>query len=83
MRLSASMRHGRLRIKVPAALADEFGAHLVIATPVQFTHRGEEWGDTGGGPTGGALRHQLRPRRGRWYLDASWTTSPEPVARPR
>ena len=34
---------GRLRIKVPAALADEFGTHLVIAAPVQFSHRADEW----------------------------------------
>ncbi|HZN79751.1 MAG TPA: hypothetical protein VFC01_08705, partial [Mycobacterium sp.] len=28
--------HGQLRIKVPGALADELGTHLVIAAPVQF-----------------------------------------------
>ena len=29
--------HGRLRIKAPAALADELGTHLTIAAPVGFT----------------------------------------------
>src|SRR5688500_1972338 len=36
---------GRLRIKVPAELIDQFGTHLVIAAPVGFTHRGAEWVD--------------------------------------
>jgi hypothetical protein len=34
---------GRLRIKVPAALTDELGAHLVITAPVQFSHRSQQW----------------------------------------
>ena len=34
---------GRLRIKSPAALAEELGTHLVIAAPVRFTHRADEW----------------------------------------
>ena len=35
-------------------------------------------GRSSGGATSGALRHQLRPERDRWYLDASWKTTPEP-----
>jgi hypothetical protein len=34
---------GRLRIKVPAALAGQLGTHLVIAAPVGFHHRAAEW----------------------------------------
>jgi phenylpropionate dioxygenase-like ring-hydroxylating dioxygenase large terminal subunit len=34
---------GRLRIKVPAALAAQFGSHLDIGSPVKFGHRGTEW----------------------------------------
>ena len=36
--------HGQLRIKVPVALADRFGTHLLIAAPVMFNHRSDEWG---------------------------------------
>ena len=69
---------GRLRIKVPGALVDEFGTHLVIAAPVQFSHRGAEWG--GRVAARQAVRYDISydPGRGRWYLDASWATSPAP-----
>jgi hypothetical protein len=71
--------HGQLRIKVPAALADELGSHLVIGAPVRFTHCSDEWADRVAGRQ--AVRYDLNydPDRGRWYLDASWTTSPEPA----
>jgi IS605 OrfB family transposase len=68
---------GRLRIKVPAALADELGTHLEVAGPVWFAHRGEEW------LSRVLARHAVRddisydPKRGRWYLDASWKATPE------
>ena len=68
---------GRLRIKVPATLVDQFGTHLVITAPVGFAHRGDEWAARV------AARRPVRydisfdPDRGRWYLDASWKTSPE------
>ncbi len=70
---------GRLRIKVPAALADRFGTHLHIATPVAFGHRGQEWAERVTGRR--AVRYDITfdPTRGRWYLDASWTTTPEPA----
>ncbi|CAJ1504051.1 hypothetical protein [[Mycobacterium] burgundiense] len=63
---------GRLRIKVPAALAAEFGSHLNIAAPVSFSHRGREWAARVAARQ--AVRYDLRydPSRGRWYLDASW-----------
>ncbi|MEB3984136.1 hypothetical protein OQ968_23075 [Mycobacterium sp. 663a-19] len=70
---------GRLRIKVPGALADELGAHLVIAVPVRFSHRGAEWGARIA--TRQAVRYDISydPGRRRWYLDASWATSPAPM----
>jgi IS605 OrfB family transposase len=70
---------GRLRIKVPAALVDDLGAHLEVAAPVQFTHRGGEWLARVRGRR--AVRYDIGydPDRDRWYLDASWTTTPEPA----
>ena len=70
---------GQLRLKVPAALADELGTHLVIAAPVQFTHRGTEWADRVAARR--AVRYGISydPDRDRWYLDASWTINPEPA----
>jgi IS605 OrfB family transposase len=70
---------GRLRIRVPAALVDRFGTHLVIAAPVRFTHRGGEWADRAAGRR--AVRYDISydPGRRRWYLDASWSTGPAPV----
>ncbi|WP_142386881.1 hypothetical protein [Mycobacterium hubeiense] len=70
---------GHLRIKVPAALADRFGTHLLVAAPVVFNHRGGEWADRVAGRR--AVRYDITfdPGRGRWYLDASWTITPEPV----
>ena len=70
---------GRLRIKVPAALADELGTHLVIAAPVQFSHRADEWWARVAARQ--AVRYDITydPDRGRWYLDASWKTSPAPM----
>ena len=71
--------HGQLRIKVPIALAERFGAHLHVATPVEFHHRSEEWGDRVRDRR--AVRYDITydPKRGRWYLDASWTTTAAPA----
>jgi hypothetical protein len=70
---------GRLRIKTPAALVEQFGTHVVIEDPVRFGHRGAEWAARVANRL--AVRYDLRydPARDRWYLDASWTTSAEPV----
>ena len=71
---------GRLRIKVPAALTSALGSHLVIAAPVRFSHRGQQWAARVAARA--AVRYDIRydPARGRWYLDASWKTTPEPVS---
>jgi IS605 OrfB family transposase len=70
---------GRLRIKVPAELIDQFGTHLVIAAPVGFTHRGAEWADRVSARR--AVRYDITfdPARDRWYLHASWKARPDPV----
>ncbi|WP_353365753.1 hypothetical protein [Mycobacterium sp.] len=62
---------GRIRVKVPAALAAEFGTHLDIAASVGFAHRGTEWAQRVAGRR--AVRYDLThdPARDRWYLDAS------------
>jgi IS605 OrfB family transposase len=71
--------HAQLRVKVPCALVERLGTHLVIAAPVRFSHRGEEWSARVAGRR--AVRYDISydPDRGRWYLDASWITSPQPV----
>jgi hypothetical protein len=70
---------GRLRIKTPAALVEQFGSHVVIDAPVRFSHRGDEWADRVA--TRRAVRYDVSfdPARDRWYLDASWKTRPDPA----
>ncbi len=70
---------GRLRIKTPAALVPQLGSHVVIAEPVRFSHRGNEWAGRIGERR--AVRYDINydPDRDRWYLDASWKTTPEPA----
>jgi IS605 OrfB family transposase len=64
---------GQLRIKVPAALTQQFGSHLQIAATVGFSHRGSEWAERVAGRR--AVRYDISydPAKNRWYLDASWT----------
>lgn len=72
--------HARLRVKVPAALVDRLGSYLHIAAPVAFTHRGDEWAARVAGRRAVRYDISLDPQRGRWYLDASWTLTPQPAA---
>jgi hypothetical protein len=67
---------GRLRIRVPAALVDQYGTHIDIAAPVKFSHLGAEWAVRVAGRR--AVRYDLSydSSRGRWYLDASWKQDP-------
>jgi IS605 OrfB family transposase len=71
---------GHLRIKTPAALAAQLGTHLTIAAPVRFHHRGDQRAARVAGRR--AVRYDITydPKRDRWYLDASWATTPEPSA---
>jgi IS605 OrfB family transposase len=70
---------GQLRIKTPAVLVAQLGTHVVIAEPVRFSHRGDQWADRIA--TRRAVRYDISydPDRGSWYLDASWTAAPEPT----
>jgi IS605 OrfB family transposase len=70
---------GRLRIKTPAALVGRFGSHVVIGEPIRFHHRSSEWKHRVS--TRRAVRYDIAydPARDRWYLDASWKTTPEPA----
>ena len=72
---------GWLEIKLPAPLA-----HLAnrphgryrLSAPVGFSYRG---GEVAAQAATGAVRYDIScdPVRGRWYLDASWTTPATPV----
>jgi transposase len=61
-----------VRIKVPAALTQQFGSHLQIAAPVGFAHRAQQWSERVVGRR--AVRYDISydPDKDRWYLDASW-----------
>jgi hypothetical protein len=63
---------GHLRIKVPAALTEQLGSHLVIQQPVRFAHRGAEW--LARVSERRAVRYDIGydAVQDRWYLDASW-----------
>ena len=63
---------GDVRIKVPAALTEQFGTHLHLSVPVRFTHRGRQWRDRVSAAQ--AVRYDVAydPDRRRWYLDVSW-----------
>ena len=63
---------GRLRIKVPAALAAQHGTHVRIAAPVTFPHRSQQWAARVAARR--AVRYDITydPANDRWYLDASW-----------
>jgi IS605 OrfB family transposase len=70
---------GRLRIKTPAALVSQLGSHVVIGEPIRFHHRSDDW--KARISTRRAVRYDITfdPARDRWYLDASWKTTPEPA----
>jgi hypothetical protein len=69
---------GRLRVKTPGALADQWGAHVTIAAPVRFSHCGDQWAARVAARR--AVRYDIvyDPTRGRWYLDASWAIGAQP-----
>ncbi|MFB7612972.1 IS200/IS605 family accessory protein TnpB-related protein [Kitasatospora sp. NPDC056181] len=72
---------GGISIKLPAALAEHANARhgrYVLAAQVCFPHRGAEWRDRVEADRAIAYRLHYDTRRGRWYLDASWT---RPVVR--
>ena len=70
---------GEVSIKLPAPLAHLANARhgrYVVAAPVSFLHRGEEWADRIEANRAVAYRIHHDVERGRWYLTASWTIPP-------
>jgi IS605 OrfB family transposase len=69
---------GWLEIKLPAPLAhlgNQPHGRYLLSCPVSFSYRGDE---VAAQAASGAIRFDisLEPGRGRWYIDASWTTAP-------
>ncbi|UYQ66056.1 transposase [Streptomyces peucetius] len=67
---------GEVSIKLPAPLAHLANAprgRYVLASKVQFQHRGDEWRDRIGGNRAVAYRIHYDAARGRWYLTAAWS----------
>ena len=66
---------GALQVKVPGALVAKYGSHLRISSSVSYPHRGDEWAKRVADRN--AVRYDIvvDPRRGRWYLHASWKIS--------
>jgi IS605 OrfB family transposase len=72
---------GWLEIRLPsplAYLANRPHGRYRLSCPVSFAYRGDE---VTAQAASGAVRYDitLNPDTGRWYLDASWTTSTDPV----
>jgi IS605 OrfB family transposase len=66
---------GEVSVKLPAPLADLANARhgrYVLAAPVAFAHRGQEWADRIEANRAVAYRIHYDVARGRWYLTASW-----------
>ncbi|MCY9783730.1 transposase [Nocardiopsis sp. EMB25] len=73
---------GRISIRLPAPLAYLANAghgRYVLTAKVAFPHRGDEWLDRIEANRAVAYRIHRDARRGRWYLDASWTRKGLPV----
>ena len=73
---------GWLELKLPAPLAhlaNQSHGRYRLSCPVGFSYRGDE---VAAQAASGAVRYDISfdPARGRWYLDASWRTSPVPAA---
>ena len=71
-----------LEVKLPAPLshlANRPHGRYRLTCPARFTYRGDE---VAAQATSGAVRYDITcdPVRDRWYIDASWKTSPAPAA---
>lgn len=65
---------GRLRLTIPNSLRPKYGNHFTLTQPVRFAHRAAEWEAQVLGKRAVSYRIWHDPDRGRWYVDASWTT---------
>ncbi|WP_408964408.1 IS200/IS605 family accessory protein TnpB-related protein [Nonomuraea angiospora] len=73
---------GEVSIRLPAPLARLANAphgRYVLSARICFAHRGTEWADRVHADRAVAYRIHLDSERCRWYLTASWQTSPTPV----
>jgi hypothetical protein len=73
---------GWLEVKLPAPLArlaNRPHGRYRLSAPVEFAYRGD---DVAAQAASGAVRYDIRydPASGRWYIDASWTAAPAPLA---
>jgi IS605 OrfB family transposase len=73
---------GWLEIKLPAPLAhlaNQLHGRYRLSAAVAFAYRGDE---VAAQAATGAMRYDIScdPRRGRWYVDASWKAAPVPAA---
>ncbi len=71
-----------VELKLPAPLthlANRPCGRYRLSCPVAFAHRGEE---VAARATTGAVRYDISydPKKGRWYIDASWKTGATPIA---
>ena len=71
-----------LEVKLPAPLshlANRPHGRYQLTCPARFTYRGDE---VAAQAMSGAVRYDITcdPVRNRWYIDASWKTSPAPAA---
>ncbi|MGP3951669.1 IS200/IS605 family accessory protein TnpB-related protein [Streptomyces sp. 7N604] len=67
--------NGEVSIKLPAPLAHLANAkhgRYVLASPITFAHRGEEWADRIEANRAVAYRIHYDAERDRWYATASW-----------
>jgi IS605 OrfB family transposase len=72
---------GWLEIKLPAPLAhlaNQSHGRYRLSRPVAFPYRGDE---VAAQAATSPIRYDIShdPERGRWYIDASWTTAPAPA----
>jgi hypothetical protein len=66
---------GQISLRLPAPLSGFANAphgRYVLAATVAFPHRGQEWAERVAANRAVAYRIHHDPRRGRWYLTASW-----------
>jgi hypothetical protein len=68
---------GHLRVKIPGALAGQFGPHLTLEAPVVFHHKQQVRADRVAANRSVTYQISFDPTKDRWYLQASWSV-PKP-----
>jgi len=73
---------GQVSIRLPAPLTHLANAphgRLVLAAPVAWQHRADQWAARVEANRAVAYTVDYDPARGRWYLTAAWQPAPAPV----